>query len=613
MTNTPEFVTKRKKGAGEALNRFTRILKTEGAPTAFRHAYQYLTNPAINPLLRHFFYRQWIHKHEPSEQELSIQRTRSQMLPAKPLISLLVPVYNPPLDVITDTLDSVTAQTYPDWECCIANGDVSNTALKSLLDDRAKADPRFKVVHLEQNLGIAGNTNAAAALATGSYAGFLDHDDMLAPFALFEVALTLWSDPEIDILYSDEDNIDSSGKRVSPFFKPGFSPDLLRSMNYMCHFLVVRRSLGEDLGWIRSGFEGAQDFDFILRATEKTNRVVRIAKILYHWRSIAGSAAADDNAKPYATVSGVKALEEHLKRLNTPGSAESHYLPTWYRIRYDLQQEPKVSIIILNHDHADDLAKLLRSIRERSSYNNYEILIVENNSSQQAIFDLYAALRGKDERVKILEFNKPFNYSRANNFAANKASGEVLLFLNNDMEIISPDWLEEMLVHAVRPAVGTVGAKLLFPNNTIQHAGVIVGIGKVASHGHKGYDRASIGYGGRLILTHNVAASTAACLMMRKEVFQQVGGFNEDYILAYGDIDLCLRVLEKKLVNVWTPFAELYHHESKTRGMEESPEQIARYQNEVFLFQKRWGKFIRKGDPYYNPNLSLEHEDFRWG
>lgn len=604
------IVLKKKKNLLEYLARFNQVLQTDGFSTAFRITRQYLTDPSVNPISRRLLYSRWIKNNEPSDKGLQEQKIRSKLLPYQPLISLVVPVYNPPVEVLSATLDSVSCQTYPIWECCIANGDPSNPEIKAILDQRAADDPRVKVIHLQKNLGIAGNTNRAISLCNGTYVAFLDHDDQLAPFALYEIVLKLWADPEIDIIYSDEDNIDENGKRTEPLFKPGFSPDYLRSVNYMCHFLVVRKKIGDELGWIRSDFEGAQDFDFILRASEKAGKIERIPKILYHWRSVKGSTAADFYAKPYAGVSGIKAVEDHLQRINCPGQVETIYMPTWYRVQYKLAATPLVSIIILNHDHAEDLKKLIISIVERTTYELYEILIIENNSQKLETFELYDSLRRAHKPIKIVELNEPFNYSRANNFAARQAAGEVLLFLNNDLEVITPGWIDEMLMHVLRSGVGTVGAKLLYPNNTIQHAGVIVGIGEVAGHGHKGFNTDRVGYGGQLKMVHNTSANTAACLMIKKEVFLQVQGFDENYILAFGDIDLCLKILDAGLLNIWTPFAELHHHESKTRGYERSLEQLARYANEVYYFKEKWKSFLIKGDPYYNPNLTLIKENY---
>ena len=590
---------------------FIKIMREEGVLHALGMTLQFYGGRVAAPILQKIRYRNWIRKNSLSGKKLTIQRMQAEQLPQHPLISIVVPVYNPPLRILIETLDSVKKQTYTTWECCVANGDPANLEVTALLDRLAAADQRYKVTHLQENLGIAGNTNAAVALASGEYVAFLDHDDLIEPNALFEVAIRLIADPGIDVFYSDEDNVNEKGMRSGPFFKPCFSPDLLRSVNYMCHFLVVKKALGDAVGWIRSGYEGAQDFDFILRLSEKAGKIVRIPRMLYHWRSIKGSTAADANAKPYAGPSGIRAIEDHLHRLGLKGRVETVFMPTWYRVNYDLPARPLVSIIMLNHEHVDDLQKGVTSILEKSTYEHYELLIVENNSKTGEVFAFYDQLRTRDARVRIVEWNHPFNYSAANNWAVKQARGELVLFLNNDIEVITPDWLEQMLMHALRPGVGTVGAKLIYPNDTIQHAGVIVGIGDVAGHGHKGFHRSVVGHGGQLTQIHNTSANTAACLLVRKSIFKQVNGFDENYILAYGDVDLCLKILNAGYLNVWTPFAELYHHESKTRGYERSPEQLARYRNEVFYFKQHWEGFMHQGDPYYNPNLSTNSENYR--
>lgn len=604
------IILKKRKNILEYLERFVQILRDQGLTTAIRLTAQYLFDPSVNPISRKYLYARWIKNNEPGEKVLNQQKIRASSLPNPFTISIVIPVYNPPSQVLAETLDSVIKQSYPYWECCLANGDPSNQEVTQLIEKYSSTDSRFKIAALSENFGIAGNTNCAVALATGDYVAFLDHDDILAPFALFEVALRLWSDPEIDILYSDEDNVDEKGSRVDPFFKPDFSPDLLCSVNYMCHFLVVRKKIGEEIGWIRSEFEGAQDFDFVLRASENAKKIAHIPKILYHWRSVTGSTASDFYAKPYAGSSGIKALESRLKRRNLPGQVETNFMPTWYRVSYRLPISPLVSIIILNRDHADDLSNLIDSIQIKSTYLNFEILIIENNSKDERLFNLYKTLTTTNQNIRVLEWNETFNYSKANNYASKVANGDVLLFLNNDMEIITPTWLEELLMHALRPEVGAVGAKLLYPDDTIQHAGIVVGIGDVAGHGHKNYNSDRVGYGGQLKQVRNTSANTAACLMIRKEIFEKIGGFDENFILAFGDVDLGLKILEIGLNNVWTPFAELYHTESKTRGYEKTPKQLARYNNEVYYFRQKWRDFLNQGDPYYNPNLTLIKENY---
>lgn len=583
------------------LKKFLDIYRSEGLARALKRGLQ--NAEKLVPAIAFRRYRRWYEEHEPSPQQIAHQRQLAQQMTQPPLISVVIPVFNPPAAILTQTLESVLNQTYPYWECCLANGDPSNQVIKDLIDRYTGQDGRYKVVNLEQNLGIAGNTNAAIAIASGEYIGFLDHDDQLAPFALYEVSARLHSDPEIDMVYSDEDKVDERGRRFFPFFKPDYSPDYLRSSNYVCHFLVVRRLLGDRLGWVRDGFEGAQDYDLILRVSEQARRIAHIPQVLYHWRTIQGSTAADSNAKPYAGASGAKAVNEHLRRVGLPGTAESRSMPTSYRVRYEFAGSPRVSIFIPNHDHAADLRTAVKSILNKSTYTNYEIVIIENNSVEPETFALYEELKTLDGRIRVLDWQQPFNYAAVNNWAVRQARGEMLLFLNNDIEVITPAWIEELLMHATRPGVGSVGAKLYFPNNTIQHAGVVVGEGEVAIHIYEGYSRDMTGHGMQLVLARNVSANTSACMMVSREVFDSVGGFDEKYVLAYSDVDLCLRLLEAGCINVWTPFAELYHVGSSTRGYERTPAQLTRLEAEVAHLRQRWQSLLALGDPYFNQNL----------
>jgi GT2 family glycosyltransferase len=377
----------------------------------------------------------------------------------------------------------------------------------------------------------------------------------------------------------------------------------------MPHFLVVRKSLGDQVAWFQEGYDGAQDYDLILRVVEKAKSVVHIPKILYHWRAWTASTAGGTETKPYANASGKKALQEHLTRVGLSAQVEDGFYSTFYRARYQLNNNPLISIIIPNQDHALDLEQCVNSIFQKTTYPNFEIILVENGSKEQETFNLYKRLE-KDTRIHLIEWDKPFNYSRVNNWAAAQANGEVILFLNNDIQVINRDWLEQMLQFAFRQDVGAVGAKLYYPDESIQHAGVIVGVGGIAGHSHKNYPRKHAGYFGRLVSVQNVSAVTAACMMIRKQVLQEVNGFDENYILAFGDVDLCLSLLQKGYLNVWTPYAELYHHESKTRRYEDTSEKIKRFNKEKEYFKQKWPDFLQKGDPYYNPNLTLDHEDF---
>jgi GT2 family glycosyltransferase len=553
-------------------------------------------------------YDKWIAANEPSLSALKAQHTKANNFSYKPLISLIMPVWNTPKEILKQTISSVLQQTYGNWELCMVDAN-SDPDTKKVLSYWSKKDRRIRIKFLDENKGIAVNSDEALSLAQGEFVAFLDHDDLLAPFALFEVVNRLQIDMTADVIYSDEDKIDESGRRFDPFFKPGFSPDYLRSVNYMPHFLVVRKSLGDQVAWFREGYDGAQDYDLILRAVEKAKSVVHIPKVLYHWRAWTSSTAGGTDAKPYANTSGKKALQEHLTRVGLSAQVEDGSYSTFYRARYQLNNNPLISIIIPNQDHALDLEQCVNSIFQKTTYPNFEIILVENGSKEQATFNLYKRFE-KDTRIHLIEWNKPFNYSRINNWAAAQANGEVILFLNNDIQAINGDWLEQMLQFAIRQDVGAVGAKLYYPDESIQHAGVIVGVGGIAGHSHKNYSRKHAGYFGRLVSVQNVSAVTAACMMIRKQVLQEVNGFDENYILAFGDVDLCLRILQKGYLNVWTPYAELYHHESKTRGYEDTSKKIKRFNKEIEYFKQKWSDFLQKGDPYYNPNLTLEREDF---
>ena len=572
----------------------------------------------------HIYHRHFgvLHKINKSETDLYKIWIRKNELPIKPvykeidnfsvpLISIVTPVYMTPPNILQETINSVLLQDYPKWELCIVNGSPEIDEIVKILNRFSEKDTRIKIKTLESNLGIAGNTNAAIKMAEGEFIAFLDHDDLIAPFALSSIVEALQSYPQTDIFYSDEDKLNQEGtKRYNPFFKPAYSPDYLRSVNYICHFLVIRKSLGEQLGWLRCGFEGAQDFDLILRATENSRFITHIPKILYHWRAIHGSTALSADSKNYVSEAGIKAVSEHLHRIGIKGKVIPGPLPTSYKILYSRPEKPPlISIIIPNHDHTDDLKKCVYSIITRSTYNNYEILIMENNSNENALFLTYKEL-DRYENIRILKYNHPFNFSEINNFAVNSANGELLLFLNNDTEIITQDWMEQMLSFALRPDVGIVGAKLIYPDNTLQHGGVIIGIGGIAGHSYKGKPENDLGDFLRLGVPQNYSAVTAACLMIRKKLFIEAGGFDPLFQLAFGDIDFCLQIMQKGYRNVWTPFAELYHFESKTRGLDDTPEKKKRVDCEITTFKLKWHSFLDGGDPYYNPNLTLSSEDF---
>jgi O-antigen biosynthesis protein len=457
------------------------------------------------------------------------------------------------------------------------------------------------------NRSSSGPQNEILATIAGEFAAFIENGDVLAPFALYEVVKQINESPSVDLLFSDEDKISEMNHRFDPFFKPDYSPDTLRSINYMHHFLVIRKTVGDQIGWFRDGFGDSQYYDLVLRATEHTKNISHISKVLYHSCSVMRK---DIDCINQDSDVGNQALQEHLERSGLQGRVMDGSYPSTYRVSYVWTDSPLVSIIIPNHDNAQYLNRAIHSILKKSTYTNFEILIVENNSRQPETFQLYEQLESLDNRISVLTQNAPFNFSVINNWATGRAKGEVLLFLNNDIEVISPNWLEEMLQHVLRPDVGAVGAKLYYEDGTIQHAGIIIGPSHgIAQHEHLKAPREAAGYFGRLTYIRNVSAVTAACVMLRKEIFDEVNRFDEHYALAYGDVDLCLKIHEKGLFNVWTPFAELYHFESKTRGYDDSPEKRARFKSELDYFLQKWHGTLKKGDPYYNTAFSMKNED----
>ena len=529
------------------------------------------------------------------------------------LFSILVPLYNTPEKYLREMIESVEAQTYPKWELCLADGsDAEHGSVEEICRKYAAKDARVKYTRLEKNGGICGNSNACLAMAKGDYIGLFDHDDLLHPFALSEYMKVICGQGA-DFIYSDENTFHESPKDAYfPHYKPDFAPDTLRSYNYICHFTAFSRELLEKAGGgFRDRFEGSQDYDLILRLTEKTEKIVHVPMILYYWRSHAESTAANITAKPYTIVAAKAALAEHLERIGLKGKVTDSTQPSTYRIRYEIEGKPLISIVIPNMDHVSDLQKCVESIRDESTYNNWEIVIVENNSRELKTFGYYRELE-HDKRIRVVtyEAGKEFNYPAINNFGAAAAKGEYLLLLNNDIEIITPDWLEQMLMFAQRKDVGAVGAMLYYPDDTVQHAGVIVGVGGVAGHAHKYTPRGSQGYVSRLTIAQNYSAVTAACMMMRKDVWEQVGGLDVNYAVAFNDVDLCMRIRKAGYLIVWTPYAEMYHYESRSRGDEDSVEKQTRFKGEIDRFIGQWGEILAQGDPYYNPNLTLSKEDF---
>lgn len=551
-------------------------------------------------------YRRWVAKHEPST--LDLAKLKSHRFARSPKISVVVPVYNPPAEFLEAMIASVREQTYANWELCLADGASSAPHVRPMLEKAAAGDSRIRAVFLPANNGIVGNSNAAIRIASGEFIALLDHDDTLAPFALHEIAAAINAQPEADFLYSDEDKLDRQGRRVEPNFKPDWSPETLLARNYICHLVAIRRTLFEAIGGFRPGFDGAQDHDLVLRATEAAKQIVHIPRVLYHWRMHEQSTAANKGSKTYAFDAGKRAVADALTRRGIDASVHDGAVLGTYHVVYHLRSQPLVSVIIPNKDAPEMLARCIDSLG-RSSYANLEIIVAENGSTRPETHAYYAELR-KQPHVRIVEWTKPFNYAAVNNFAAGEARGELLLFLNNDTEFINPDALEEMVKLAVQPGIGAVGAKLYYADDTIQHAGIVIGMGGVAGHAHLNFPREAAGYMQRLQFTQNVAAVTAACLLMPRKVFEKVGGFDEGFVLAFNDVDLCLSILKQGYRILWTPQAELYHLESKTRGYEDTVEKQARFRREYELFLTKWSEFLRTGDPYYSPHFRLDRPDF---
>jgi len=552
-------------------------------------------------------YQNWIRNNEPSKTQLEQQR--KQPPPRKPLISIVVPCYQTPLARLQELIDSVQSQTYSHWQLCLVLPRPITGEIEDYLTLTSQTDSRIKLIFLDSNLGIAGNTNKAIENAGGEFIAFLDHDDTLAPFALYEVAQAVNQSPKVELIYSDEDKLSDNGRsRHSPHFKPNWSPDLLRSYNYITHLLVVKRSLLETIGPLQSKYDGCQDYDLTLRASEKAQEIVHIPKILYHWRQHEHSTSVNPSAKPEVASLVVKVVQDHIERIGRQGTVQEGPFYGAVKVQYELLASPLISIIIPNHDHPEDLGRCLSSILDKSTYRNYEIIVMENHSQRPETFELYSEY--KKRGIKVVPWEKPFNYSEVNNDAAAKAKGEILLFLNNDIEVISPDWLEQMLMHLQYPEVGVVGAKLHYNDGSIQHAGVILGIGGIAGHSHKHFPQNDPGYYGRLQVVQNLSAATGACLMTKRTAFEGVRGFDTELPIAFNDIDFCLKIRQRGYLIVWTPEARLYHHESKTRGYEDTFEKQKRFLAEIEHFNKKWSDTIRNGDPYYSPNLTLSSEDF---
>ena len=576
-------------------------------------------------------YETWYSLNQVTQKELERQRNAVFERPVR--FSIVVPVYRTPERFLREMIESVCAQTYGNWELCIVDAspqvggdnrkskdgasaggqekmaeDQRETELTRIVREYQEKDSRIRYRILKENFGISGNTNEAIKMAEGDFIGLLDHDDLLEPDALYEIMAKIAEDESTDIVYTDEDKVNKRAtKHLIPNMKPDFNLDLLRSNNYICHFFVVRRSIAEKVGGFRREFDGAQDYDFIFRCTEEARRIAHVHRVLYHWRTHSASTSDNPDSKLYAFDAGKRAVEAHLARKGVEASVEETDDLGYYRVRYALKGTPMVSIIIPNRDEKESLQKCLESVWEKTEYENYEILIVENNSTKQETFSYYKEIDGKNH-VRVLYWDREFNYSAINNYAARQAKGEYLLLLNNDTEVITKGWMKEMLSNCMRDEVAMVGAKLYFPDHTIQHAGVIIGLGGLADHAFVNMSRKRAGYMHRASVQMNLSGVTAACAMVKRSVYEEMGGLEEKLSVAFNDVDLCLKIVTSGYRIVYDPFVELYHYESRSRGVDD--EKKERHKKEVQYAQEKWKDFLKDGDPCYNKNLTLSKHNF---
>ena len=555
-------------------------------------------------------YQKWIRHHLPDRNELEKQKKTS--FGYRPKLSFVVPLYKTPEKYLRRLTESFQEQTYSNWELCFSDGSGAQSPLTELLKELTAKDNRIKYVSHEEPLQISENTNSAIEIATGDFIAFADHDDELTPNALFECVKAINEKPQTLVIYTDEDKMSMDGhKFFQPHFKPDFNPDLLTSVNYICHLFVVKRALLDRVGGFRHEFDGAQDYDFIFRCTEQAKEIVHIPQVLYHWRCHQDSTASNPESKMYAFEAGSRAIMAHYERMGIPAErVEKGVDYGIYHTTFKIKGEPLISIIIPNKDHSKDLDVCVRSILEKSTYRNLEFIIVENNSTEPETFAYYKKMEEKHPSFHVVTWKEGFNYSAINNFGASFAKGEYLLLLNNDTELLEPDSIREMLGFCQREEVGIAGARLLYADDTIQHAGVVIGFGGIAGHTFIGLHKAENSYFHRAMSTQDYSAVTAACLMTKKALFDEVGGFTEKLAVAFNDIDYCMKVRASNHLVVYNPYALLYHYESKSRGLEDTPEKVARFNREIKIFSERWPEILKDGDPYYNPNLTLRKSNF---
>lgn len=599
--NTEKLIAKA--GADSTIGKGLRYLDRHGVKTFLKRAADKLHEKQEDN------YETYRMKVRPTEKEFQAQREKK--FAVAPKISIVVPLYKTPLTFLKELTESVKQQTYANWELVLSDGSGPHSPLEKYLKNLARADKRVKIVYTGKQLDISANTNEAIKAAAGEYIAFADHDDLLEPHALYECVRAIQKYPQTELIYSDEDKVDGKGKKYfEPHFKSDFNIDLLRSMNYFCHLVVVKASLMEKVGMLNSEYHGAQDYDFVLRCVEQTDAVYHIPKVLYHWRAHTESTAENPESKRYAFTAGKRAVQAHYDRLGIPATVEEGEYPGLYRTYYHWEEKPLVSIIIPNKDHIEDLETCVNSIFEKSEYRNFEFIIVENNSTEKETFEYYKQLEAAHANVKVVYWKEDFNYSKINNFGASYANGEYLLLLNNDTQIKNGTCIGELLGYCMREDVGIVGARLYYDDMTIQHAGVVIGFGGIAGHAFIGMPGTANGYFSRIICAQDYSAVTAACMMTKKEIFMQVGGLTEELKVAFNDIDYCMKVRKQGKLVVYNPYAELFHYESKSRGLEDTPEKKKRFHDEVDLFNKRWKDYVKDGDPYYNVNLSLDRADF---
>ena len=556
----------------------------------------------------YLLYQEWIKNNEPTEKEL-LEQSKIKF-EKEPKISVIVPMYNTREDFFKDLVDCMKNQTYSNWELCLADGSpIQNKELEKYYID----DTRIKYKFLEKNDGISGNTNEALKIATGDYIALLDHDDVLPKFALYEIVKCINENPNVEFIYTDEDKIDEKfTMRYEPHFKSDFAPDTLASHNYITHLVVLKKELMDKLGGFRKECNGAQDFDLVIRASEQTNNIIHISKVLYHWRVHNESTAKVSDAKPYAYEAGKRVAIEHQLRLNRDAIVEhGGEVPGIYNVQYKVKGNPKVSILIPNKDNIKFLKKCIKSILDKTTYSNYEIIIIENNSEEEKTFKYYEEIK-KNKKIEILEYKeKGFNYSKIINYGVKNCKGDFVLQLNNDTEVITPDWLEKFVGYAQRKEIGAVGARLYFKNKSIQHAGIAIGIGGFAGNLFSRLPRGIHGYFGKDCLIQNLNAVTGACLFCRKEIYEEVGYMDEEnFKVALNDVDFCLKIRQKGYLIVYNPYIELMHYESISRGYEVTPEKNERFNKEVNSFKEKWKEILEEGDSYYNKNLSRGHVDY---